>query len=175
MVCQVRTAAAGALASLAHKSVVNKVKIAGEAGCMENVTQCLAAAEMQLRLVQRLENLGGRPQDTSLLALLEGALGKPGLRQLAKLAHQFSAPLSEATDALQLAKALKAGAFEEQLAVARLLGSLSAEGFSQSCILGNGARCLQPLSRLLRCATKLQSSTRAAGSPLGTRAIVLKL
>lgn len=60
-------------------------------------------------------------------------------------------PLGNGTDVPKLVDALKSGAAEEQLAVARLVSSLSTEEFSQSRILDAGINFLMTFTRVLRC------------------------
>lgn len=64
---------------------------------------------------------------------------------------QVKVPLNNQTDVPELVRALRACAADEQLAVARLISTLSSESFSQSQLLEAGDAFLRPFARLLRC------------------------
>ena len=85
---QVRAAGAKGLADLAHNSTINKAKIAGESTCVPLLVQQLLSARMQLKLAASLNSLTSRIGEAPLLTLLEGVLGKPGVRSLSRLAQQ---------------------------------------------------------------------------------------
>ena len=66
-------------------------------------------------------------------------------------AAQVGVPLNNNTDVPALVAALTKGAEEEELAVARLLASLTMDNFCLSRVMEAGSNCLLPLARLMRC------------------------
>ena len=73
----------------------DQVKIGGEEECIPALTQQMLSAEMQLKLAAALKALiGFNTGEQPLMALLDGVLGRQGVRSLAKLGTQVCLPLS---------------------------------------------------------------------------------